>query len=580
MRRSSFAVDAGFFLLVVLVPLAWAKFFIAEFTLAKFVTLNAALCLAAWGAALRPEALAAGRTPFDLPLLAGIAVACLSAAASADSSTSLRGRYDSYAYGLWGLTLLAAVVQLALRSARGREALRARWVTFSAALIGGYGVLQKCGFDPVFHIKSLPFGGRAVSTLGSPVDLGALLVLAWPLSLWRVDSGRRPQSAVFSLLIAGGLIASGSRGAWLAAGAGAAAYWLMSRRRPEESLAPALGVALAAVAVAMAYSWRPGASAGDIGRREVWKTAWTAFAQSPLLGWGPDGFEDAFRMLRSRAFVTAMGDVHHQAYAHNDVLQILASLGLAGAAVYAALLAALAKTARRALESAATRALAAALAAGLLGFWVNLELNTVSLEVLAFAAVLAGLLASLTIETSSDLLPRGPLLGLAALAVFSLVTALGMAGADAVFKAGARAQAAGDFTSAQALIARARRAAPCELSYILGEVNAVGDWINATHNVDERLSLLARADEAGKTALICHPRQLNAHYIAGAAARMHVDLGFKDHLILAARELDMALVLDPMFTPLISVRLTVARLMGDAKLVSELERRLSRLAPR
>lgn len=580
MRRSSFAVDAALFLIIVLVPLAWTKIFIAEFTLAKFVALNAALCLAAWGAALRPEALAAGETALDAPLLAGLFIACLSAAASSDPATSLRGRYDSYAYGLWGLALLAAAAQLAARSARGREEDRARWLVRSAAIVGGYGVLQKCGFDPIFHIKDLPLGGRAVSTLGSPVDLGALLVLVWPLALRRVDLGRRPLSALAAALIAGGLIASGSRGALLAAAAGSAAYWLMSRRRPSESLRPSLGVALASVGTAILWSWRSGAAVVDVARREVWKTALTVFAQSPLLGCGPDGFEDAFRRLRTADFVAAMGSQHHQAYAHNDILQILAGMGIAGAAAYAALLAALGRTARRALEPPASRGLAAALVAGLLAFWMNLEFNPVSLEVLAFAAVIAGLLGSLTCHSPLGLLPRGPLLAAAGLASLSLFCSAAMAGADAVFKRGARAQAAGDFSSARLLFARARRAAPCELAYILSEVNALGDWINATHNVDERLALLARADEAGRTALICHPRQINAHYIAGAAARMSADLGFKDHLAIAAREFDSALALDPMFAPLLDARLGVARLMGDSRRVSELERRPAPEDPR
>lgn len=217
MRRSNLAVDAGFLLLIVAVPLAWSGAFIAEFTLAKFVALNAALLLAAWGAAFRPDALSSGMTVLDGPLLAVLVVACFSAALSADPATSLRGRYDSYAYGLWGLALVSAAAQLAARSSRGREARRACWLVWSAALVGGYGVLQKLGFDPVFHVQTLPAGGRAVSTLGSPVDLGALLALAWPLSLWRVDSDRRPLSAAAAVLIAGGIAASGSRGAVLAA---------------------------------------------------------------------------------------------------------------------------------------------------------------------------------------------------------------------------------------------------------------------------------------------------------------------------------------------------------------------------
>jgi O-antigen ligase len=580
MKRTSLAVDGAFFAIVVLVPLAWSSAFIAEFTLAKFVVLNAALAFAAWGVLLRPEALAAGRTEADAWLLGGLFVACLSAAASSDPSTSLRGRYDSYAYGLWGMTLLAAVFQLAARFARGREADRLPWVIWSAACVGGYGVLQKLGVDPIFHLKGLPMGGRAVSTLGSPVDLGALLALIFPLALWRLDAERRPPYAVAALLVAGGIVACGSRGALLAAGVGTAAYALMSRRDSPRSLRVSLIAAAAAVAAAAAWSFRSGASVADIGRREVWRTALMIFSRSPLLGCGPDGFEDAFRVLRTDAFVAAMGPIHHQAYAHNDILHALANMGIAGVVVYGGLLMVLVRAARRALEPSATRALGAALAAGLLGLWVNLEINAVSLEVLAFGAIFGGLLVSLTSAASPEPFPRAPLAATAVLATLALVRAAGMAGVDVLFKQGARAQAAGEFAAAQTLYAQVRKAAPCETQYILGEANAVGDWINATHSVDTRLALLARADDGARAALMCHPRQILSHYIAGAAARMHADLGFKDQLIVAARELDQALALDPMFTPLIDARLQVARLMGDAKRAAELEARFAPPAPR
>jgi hypothetical protein len=76
------------------------------------------------------------------------------------------------------------------------------------------------------------------------------------------------------------------------------------------------------------------------------------------------------------------------------------------------------------------------------------------------------------------------------------------------------------------------------------------------------LALLALAEEDGAAAVSCHPRQVLPHYIAGAAARMHFDLGFKDHLVVAAREFDAALVFDPKFGPLLLARSEVSRLGG------------------
>lgn len=561
MRRSRFAVDAALFLLIVVVPLAWTKLFIAEFTLAKLLVLNAGLALAAFAALARPSAIAAGRTALDIPLAAGLSVIVLSAALSDDPMTSLRGRYDSYAYGAWGLVLAAASYQLAARGARGREDEASRWLGWSAAAVGGYAILQKLGIDPVFHVKVLPTGNRAVSTLGSPVDLGAFLALLWPLTVRRVDAERSALPMILAVLVAGGLIASGSRGAMFAAAVGSACYWLLSRREPGSALARSLGAAALAVALVLAWSFRSGASVRDLARREVWKTAWAAFQLRPWLGWGPDGFEDMFKLLRSDRFVEILGSSTYQAYAHNDLLHVLSGTGLLGAAAYAWLLVALCLAAKRALQSAEGRGRAAALFSGLLALWVNLALNPVALEVIVLAAVCAGLLVSVAAPPEPRVPARLPLAVLAALAFVSLVHAAVLVRTDAAYKRGAKAQAARDFAAARAEFARVRRAAPCELYYITGEANALGDWINATHDIPERLALLALADADAGAAVSCHPRKSMSHYVAASVSRMHADLGFRDRLPQAVAEFDRALALDPKFEPLRLARADAARLL-------------------
>ncbi len=558
--KRSPAVDAALFVLIILVPLAWTKLFVAEFTLAKLLTLNVGLALAAWGAAAAPKTLAGGVTALDYPLFACLAAAALSALNADDPATSLRGRYDSYAAGLWGLTLVAAVAQLGARAARGREEAPARLLLWAAVIVAAYAVLQRAGIDPVFRLKALPTRGRAVSTLGSPVDLGALLALLLPLALRRLDVERGALSVLCAATIAGGLLASGSRGALLAAGVGAVAYWLLSRRDPAKALPVATAVAGAAAALTVAYCFRPGAAAStDATRVEVWKAALEAFTRRPFLGWGPDGFEDAFKLLRSEAFVTLSGSSgHYQAYAHNELLHVLSSLGLVGAAAYAWLLASLYGCARRALQDGKNRAPAAALAAGLLALGVNLALNPVALEVWTLAAVCAGLLVSRVSGAGTAELPRPPLLILAVLATLSFSYAARGAWADATYKRGAWAHAKDNHPLAKSEIAAARKLAPCELSYITGELNDIADWINATRSAQERLELLARADRAAADALNCHPGRSTAHYAAANASRMHADLGFVSRLGDAARELDKAIALDPLFEPLLKARRDVA----------------------
>ena len=475
--------------------------------------------------------------------------AVVSAGLSDDPRTSFLGRYDSWAYGVWGLTLVAASAQLASRAARGREESPARLLAWSAAFVGGYGALQKAGFDPVFHIKTLPLGGRAVSTLGSPVDLGALLAVLWPAALWRADEERTPLALLLAALTAAGLAASGARGAMLGAAVGTAAFLLLSRRGPQALKLCAVGAA-AFAAAAVAWSCRAGGSVSDLARKEVWKAAWTIFKARPWLGWGPDGFEDAFKLHRTDEFIALLGSVRYQAYAHNDLLHVLAGLGLVGLAAYGWLLWSAGQAGRRALETPAARPLAAALTAGLLGLWVDLQLNPVALEVLIAAGACAGLLASLA-ASPAPRSPRRPLLGaLALVAAVSFFGSARLAAADAAFKSGLRAQASGDFAAARRLHGDARRLAPCELFYMTAELNASGDWINATHTVPERLALLDLADADGAAALACHPRQSGSHYAAALSSRMRADLGFSSRLADSVREYEAALALDPKFEPL------------------------------
>jgi hypothetical protein len=315
-------------------------------------------------------------------------------------------------------------------------------------------------------------------------------------------------------------------------------YGLLSRREPSKALSHALGVAVLTAGLAVAWSCRSGASVSDLARVEVWKAAWSAFLQRPWLGWGPDGFEDAFKLLRSDVFVSLLGSTRHQAYPHNDLLHVLSSTGIIGAAAYTWFLTALVLSGRRALARRGRR-LAASLFAGLLALWVNLFLNPVAQEVLVLAAVCAGLLVSASSDEEFGVFSWRPLNVLVALALVSLAYAGGLARAD--------------FTCA-------RRGSPCELAYITGEINAVGEWINATHVVQERLDLLALADKDACQGLSCHPRQSRAHYAAASAARMHFELGFNARLPDVMRELDAAIRLDPKFGPLLAARSAAALL--------------------
>jgi hypothetical protein len=262
----------------------------------------------------------------------------------------------------------------------------------------------------------------------------------------------------------------------------------MSRKEPTRALVASASIALMASLSAGVWLWREKASVSDLARRELWKTALRVFYQHPVLGWGPDSFEDAFRLLRSDQFINVMGSMHHQAYPHNDILHVLTGVGLIGLGLYLCLWFQIGRTILKALGPLTQRAFAAALAAGLVSFWVTIELNPVALEVLVFSAIVAGLLYSLTTSELPLSWTRSRLMVLTIVLIGSFFYAAKMALADSVYKDALRAQAKHEFELARLRFGRARRLMPCEITFIVEQVNAIGDWINASHEVNERLA--------------------------------------------------------------------------------------------
>lgn len=578
---------AGGALAMVAVPLVWTTRVFAEYTLPKFLALAVGAALYSVGLAL---ACVQGRspvrrTPLDLSILGSLAVLALTSYYSQDPLLSLIGRYNSYAYGLWSFLLYAVLFYSAVWTFQGERLRRFLGLLLGVGTVtGAYAVFQALGVDPFLHV-ALP-SGRAVSTLGSPVDLGAYLVLLLPLALhWAVAQDRVPGLAAL-LAIGGGVIAAGSRGAWVAGAAGVLVYvWVMAKPQWRSARIGMLA-ALAAFGLAGVLTGRlvlRGRARADSARVEIWKTAWDAFLHRPWLGSGPDTFEQTFRRYRTEAFVRSMGGTEHlQAYAHNDLLQALATTGVLGTAAYLYFLFLLWRTTRARLDNPRARATAAALGAGLLALFINMKFNPVALEVLALAAVLCAALCALG-DVPPDAGPpagrKGAMLAAAALAFTTASVALAgrFLRADWQLKTAQMDLVKGLGQSSAARVERAIALNRCENSYKIQLVNGLSDRINATHDVPERLRLLALGTGAGEEALLCHPRDVNSHYMAGMASLMKAQLGFASESAAAAGHFDAALALDPMFLPLLMSRLDAARLVGDISAQAELKGRIARL---
>ncbi|MBI5209462.1 MAG: O-antigen ligase family protein [Elusimicrobia bacterium] len=618
----------------------------AVFTLPKLAALGLAVLLCAVASALGGPPRRS--TALDLPLLGVLAALGLSAAFSVDKVLSVLGMYNYYAYGVWPMAMAACLAFFAARADDGvrRDCLRA--FVAAGALAGVYAGVQASGIEPFPSVGTVLTGGRAISTVGSPVSLGAFEAMALPVALWcaRQGGGRASLLGWVGLALVGtGLLASGSRAGWLGALAGVAAFVALSGKAwpkgarssqaravlllpgtawpkgarssqaravllsPGTAGAPMSRGRRAAVAACLLglgaiLFWRMSARKSELSeldraRMEVWGIAWKTFQGAPWLGTGPDTFELAFRRGKTEDYVKVTTTEEYQAHAHNDILQVLATTGLLGAAAYAWLLwtlivqggRSLADPGRRLLAAAPSGErrtscacedgvpLAAAAGSGLFSLFVCMKFNPVPLETFAAAALLGGFL--IPAETGEGEKPRaagvprqagppaGPLWAAlaAALVLFggaSVFLSLRLAAADRWAKRAVAEIGSGRNESAKRHYERALALNPCELIYHMGFINYLTALAAGTPDAAARASLLDRASELGRQAVSCHPDSSLAHFCLGTAELIQAQAGRTERLALAEAELDRAIAADPNFKRILDVRLKAALLRGDA----------------
>ncbi len=558
------------------VPLAWCRLVSDEYITPELVVLCVGVMIAAFAAARRKTAPSLS-TPLDRPLAAVLLAWGLAAMFSLDPRVSLAGTYGSYTYGLWQVAACALLLHLtACLTGDADRRLLMKTALGAAALASAYAVVQAAGLDPFVPAGNLSYG-RAMSTLASPVFLGAYLTLWLPVALhWALsEPGDERFGRTALALIAAGLLATVSRGAWLAAALGAVVYLRLTGRLRAPGWSWRRWAALAAVA-ALAAAWAAGAlarrGAADFGREgerlAIWGVAFDLFRAHPWLGVGPDAFELGLRQARTESVIHVLGQGLRLGHAHNDLLQIAATTGLLGLGAYLWLLAALVLEAKRFLAAEKDRARAASLVAGLTALFVNLQLNIVSLPAYVSAALAAGLLVRPRAAGARTLR-----LGLALVfASASAFYALRLADADREFKLAASAgPAAAEFQHRAALALN-----PCELTYDLAYVNLLSARIGRSADAD-RLDAADRIASLGESAAACHPNDAVAHYILGSGALMQALTGRPDRLSVAEAELDAALRLDPYRQDLLDWRRQAATARGDKALERELLDRLARV---
>lgn len=223
-----------------------------------------------------------------------VAVMGLSTIRSVNQEWSLLGFPGFWAYGL-----AATVVYLLLT----RMPTERPWLRWAGIGLSIHALVQVSGLEPF----PLPHG-RAIAWIGSPVDLGALLAMAAPVS--------GPWLPLVLLGI----------GACWSKGAGLAVLFAFASNRMRLILLPLLFIPFFV------------SSRSEVARQELGKIAWQGFLERPWLGHGPNTFNAVFTRLKTDRLRQAVGETYSQQHAHNDILEMLCSTGILGLLAYLFLL--------------------------------------------------------------------------------------------------------------------------------------------------------------------------------------------------------------------------------------------------
>ncbi|PCI33792.1 MAG: hypothetical protein COB53_12030 [Elusimicrobia bacterium] len=516
-------------------------------------------------------------TAADFPLAVFCAAFAASLAVSPDPWLGSVGTYSLYNYGLAAFVLAASIYAATAASDFSATSLL-RLLTIAGLISGVYASFQWIGLAPAIG-RVLP-QGRAVGAMGDPVFLGASLVACIAAAIY---TAHREKGVWRRLGFAGflaswmGVIASGSRGAVLGGVCSIVAYAIIIRFLDGKPMVSArraiLSLAVALTLGATVFLSRP-TTASDHGRVAVWKTAVTVFKAHPILGVGPDRFQTALRTYRDDSFLRLIGSKRSQVSAHNDWLQVLATMGFLGFAALMWLHWGIVDVLRDAWAQAENQFTVAASAAALIGLFVQAKVNPLPLVCWIQGAALAGAMVRGSRRRTVGV-SRAVFAAAGGLSVVIVFAGLGLYRADAAFAAG-HAEVRENLARGILQYELACERNPYELHYRV--VLSKAYYAAAARAKGAAAITMLRKNAAnGDAGARRRPSEVEGHLIAGTARLTLGANGASADLDHAARSFEQALAIDPNFLPTLENALQLATLRGDAAYAAQLRAELERV---
>lgn len=507
-----------------------------------------------------------------LPTAIFMGAAIVATIGSRDWSLSIFGNYRTYAHCLITYTSLFA---LAFGVAYSREWISNNFVInlilISGLLVLAYAVLQHHGLTP---IKFQPFwvtdSGKPhlYSSLGHPVYLGMFLTALFPLA---IDYMREPrpfysylgQASVIALILMAAL--TYKRGVWGGMAVGAFVYlWLSGQLEMNKKRWAVISIFLVFCGIYFGASFLD--KSGDLARLDAWKIAAMGFVENPMAGHGPDTFHLLYRKLKTFTTIQALGSTRHVHFdAHNDLLQVAATMGFYGIVAYFTLVLGFIFTIYDSIKTSGNVSRTAALAAGVIGVWFLAKINPLSVGVMTICAVLAGLLMRANHHYVEPNLSRPAMragIVFAVLACVSLFVGRAVAG-DYYYYESEKSRTKDPLESAQK-INRAAHIAPWVFEIRKRQADSLY-FLPLKATKENGLRIIEEAVKIGESCLRYHPSDSRAHILYAHSLLIREHWGGPAMRKEALASMRKAQDLAPLFMPLMKTRAMIAQLSNDRK---------------
>lgn len=500
-------------------------------------------------------------TALDAPLTAFFVIMALSAIFSSEPITSVFGVYRAPFYGLLPVAIYASLYY-SVSYAQTKPDLFLKAILAGVALNAGYASVQALGLDP---FTSWGFAyGRASGFTAGPVYLGSLIVTIVPMSVYLFRKPKTVFPWALAWVIITGLYLTKSRGAWLGAASAAVAYMFITEKVGKKKIILViLSLSIAGAALL------PGRVQADGLRMELWKIAVIAFREAPVLGTGPDTYTTSFRKYRTDRYMELHDDKNQQSSAHNDILQVLSTLGLAGLAAYGWILFTLIVSVN--LLRRLDPELAGIVGGALFGVFVQAKFNPVPFVTISVLAVLVGVMSWRLRGALRDRRNSGTLVS-ACLTVVIFVSCL----ADMSFRDAINHARNKDAKASSLSLENAIALNPWNIEYQRKYVQLIHSIAGSVDQQSEFI-FLRQALQISEDAVHRFPRSIQAYEILGTSRmllRSRHGFGSFESAMVA---FDEAQRLDPKFLHTMKLRQAIAKRMRDKDKFESIRRERQRL---